>query len=144
MVRTENNGSLSLRLIDFESLAELMDANELTDYNHSFHSQFDTVRREEMDALTFLWWQCMLIAYVWLGEIKLNDLDARNFVFDCCQKEIANHFPGLTGDDLSKLNLTAAGGEISVETITSTIEVHLKPLFEKKVRKRKADGDECA
>jgi len=121
-------GSISLRLIDFESLAIIGDAEYLpTDYR-SFHVQYD-MERPNKSALSFLWWQCMLIAYCWLNKVKSRDTNASMFVKDCCCGNIGTHIKSLTDDEILTLSLVAAGSAVSENTIKHHIRDILTPVF---------------
>jgi len=130
MMMQMSESSISLRLIDFESLAIIGDAEDLpTDYC-SFHVQYD-MKRPNKSALSFLWWQCMLVAYCWLSKVKSRDTDASMFVKDCYRGNIRMYIECLTDNEISTLSLVAAGSAISENTIRHHFRDILTPVFKR-------------
>ncbi len=87
-----------MRIIDFESLASKDDAEYVPADPHSFHMDYDN-RRPHKSALSFLWWQCILIAYSWLKEVKSKDVDVHVFVQNCSGGNIGMYIEGLSKDE---------------------------------------------
>jgi len=128
MTRT-GEGIIAMRIIDCESLVSIEHARCLPADPHSFHLRY-VMSRVKKNALSFLWWQCMIVAYSWLKKVDSKNIDSKVFVKDCRGGNIVKYFSGLSGDKTSKLILAADGGAISENTIKHHIRDILKPLFE--------------
>jgi len=86
---------IDLRVIDFESLVRIRDCDALPKTSNSFHITYDRQPREET-GLSFLWWQCMLVANAWLGRKPMESINAPDFVSGCCKGKIGDYIADLT------------------------------------------------
>jgi len=130
MTRT-SDGVISMQIIDLESLANVSQARYLLEDPHSFHLGYDK-KRADANALSFLWWQCVLMAFSWLRDIKSKDIQTKAFVEGCSGANIEKYFLHLSGDEKKELSMVAAGGAVSENTIKHHIHYVLQSLFKKK------------
>ncbi len=63
---------VTLKLIDFESLTQVQDWEVPMDGDKDDDRYLPRLGRQ--DAITYVWWQCIFIAYVWKEKIHANDV----------------------------------------------------------------------
>jgi len=74
-------------------------------------------------GLSFLWWQCLLIAYTWFDRKNSESMNAYVFVWHCHKGNIGNYMEYLNENERLTLSGIAHGEEVSQENITSTLEL---------------------
>jgi len=139
MVKEENSsdGTVELRLIDYDSLVLVGTCEALPMNRQSFHVRHDK-KRSKVTALEYLWWQCVLIGSTWLGRTMLEAVNAKQFVKDCqYEGKIHTYFPkGLNDDDYLFLNEIVSGKEVTTEDIEMTLN-YLAKTFCQEASSRK-------
>jgi len=137
MVKEEiNDGTVELRLIDYDSLVLIYTCPEIPMNRQSFHVCHDE-KRSGLTALDYLWWQCVLIGSTWLGRTKYDAVDAEKFVTDCQDAgKIRDYFPeGLNDDDYLFFNEIVSGKEVTTGDIDMTLDCLAKAFCQASCRK---------
>jgi len=115
---------MQLRLVDFESLCNVMLCSELPVDRRCFHVGSISDPDETTNAFAFLWWQCLLVANTWLKKTCSDKLDARKFVIDCHYGKLSAYFKGFLDEKDVIFLQEFAGSQMIMETmVMKTLQI---------------------
>jgi len=124
LMRNNAGGRMQLRLVDLESLSLINYCSDLPIDKRCFHILFSSQSDEKRNAFAFLWWQCLLVANTWLNKSCSENLDAEQFVIDCCSGKLSACFQGfLDNTDITFLQEFAKQKKVTETTVTISLQI---------------------